>query len=244
MPKPDFEGYRNDIKRSYDEEQYPSGIDEHQMPDYPSAFMKMIKGTSQAISGANDERRQVLPSRVMWDGSIDRFELFRNSVEGHYGQISAGYLFDTDFRTAYLEKGVDCFADFMDEVPTASQIKKDADALYGALLSACQGGIGRRILMEDRIKQDGIRAWYQLINQYETDGNRNVRIKKLKMSLQQSLIATIKGELFTWEQDYEDAFTEFVLLGQTTWNNDDIKKRCLVQNAQILVWLTPCLKHW
>jgi hypothetical protein len=33
-------------------------------------------------------------------------------------------------------------------------------------------------------------------------------------------------------QDYEDAFTELVLLGQTTWNNDDIKKRCLVKNAQ------------
>jgi hypothetical protein len=79
-----------------------------------------------------------------------------------------------------LQKGVDCFVDFMDEVPTASQIKKDARALYGALLTACQGGIGRRILMENRIKQDSIRAWYQLINQYETDGNRNVRIIGLK----------------------------------------------------------------
>jgi hypothetical protein len=58
-----------------------------QMPDHPSTFMKMIKGRSQAISAANDKRRQVLPSRVIWDGSIERFELFRNSVEGHYGQI-------------------------------------------------------------------------------------------------------------------------------------------------------------
>jgi hypothetical protein len=79
-----------------------------------------------------------------------------------------------------LEKGVDCFVDFMNEVPKASQIKKDARALYGALLSACQGGIGRRILMENRNKQDGIRAWYQLINQHETDGNRNVRNKKVR----------------------------------------------------------------
>ena len=76
MPKPDFEGYRNDVKKTYEEKQYPSGIDEHQMPDHPSTFMKMIKGRSQAISAANDERRQVLPSRVIWDGSIDRFELF------------------------------------------------------------------------------------------------------------------------------------------------------------------------
>jgi hypothetical protein len=75
--------------------------------------MNMVKGRSQAISAANDERRQVLHSRVIWDGSIDRFELFRNSVEGHYGEIGAGYLFETDFQTAYLEIGVDCFVDFI-----------------------------------------------------------------------------------------------------------------------------------
>jgi hypothetical protein len=81
---------------------------------------------------------------------------------------------------SYLERGVDCSVDFMDEVPSASQIKNDARALYGALLSACQGGVGRRILMENRGKQDGIRSWYQLVNQYETAGNQNVRMKKLE----------------------------------------------------------------
>ena len=53
----------------------------------------------------------------------------------------------------------------MDEVPSASQFKKDACALYGALLSACQGGVGRMILMENRNKQDGVRSWYQLVKQ-------------------------------------------------------------------------------
>jgi hypothetical protein len=27
---------------------------------------------------------------------------------------------DTDFQAAYLEKGVDCYVDFMDEVPSSS----------------------------------------------------------------------------------------------------------------------------
>jgi hypothetical protein len=44
---------------------------------------------------------------------------------------------------AYLERGVDCYVDFLDEVPSASQINKDSRALYGALLSACQSGVGR-----------------------------------------------------------------------------------------------------
>ena len=84
----------------------------------------------------------MIPSRVIWDGNLDHFEEFRNKVEGHYGQIGAGYLFDMDFQKAYLEKGVDCFVDFLDEVHSASQIKKYLRALYGALLSACQSGVG------------------------------------------------------------------------------------------------------
>jgi hypothetical protein len=33
-------------------------------------------------------------------------------------------------------------------------------------------------------------------------------------------------------QDYEDTFTELTLLGQKTWNDDEIKKRLFVQNAR------------
>ena len=50
----------------------------------------MIKESAIARAAANHERRQVLNTRVTWDGSIDRFEVFRNNVEGHYGQIGAG----------------------------------------------------------------------------------------------------------------------------------------------------------
>jgi hypothetical protein len=33
-----------------------------------------------------------------------------------------------------------------------------------------------------------------------------------------------------WIQDYEDIFTELALLGQKTWNDDEIQKRLFVQN--------------
>jgi hypothetical protein len=95
--------------------------------------MKMVKERTRYISAVNDERRQALPSKVIGDGTIDRFEVFRNNIEGHYGQIGAGYLFDSSFQEAYLERGVECYVEFLDEVPYASQIKKDASASYGAL---------------------------------------------------------------------------------------------------------------
>jgi hypothetical protein len=63
VPKPVFEGYRNDVKKAYKNDSYPLGVDEHQVPEHPSSFMNMIKGRSHPISAANDERRQVLPSK-------------------------------------------------------------------------------------------------------------------------------------------------------------------------------------
>jgi hypothetical protein len=110
--------------------------------------MKMVKDRTMIMSAVNDERRQVLPSKVIWDGTIDCFEVFRNNFEGHYGKTGAGYLFDSSFQKAYLESCVDCYVDFLDKVPSASQIKKDARALYGGLISACQSGVRSRILMK------------------------------------------------------------------------------------------------
>jgi hypothetical protein len=168
----------------------------------------------------------------IWDGTIDRFEVFRNYIDGHYGQIGAGYLFDSNLQEAYLERGVDCYVDFLNEVSSASQIKKNARALYGALLSACQSGVGRRILIENRDKQDGIRSWCQLVQQYETDGNRNVRIKRLESVINTVFHLNYRGGLVKWIQDYEDTFTELAFLGQKNWNDDEIKKHQFVQNAQ------------
>jgi hypothetical protein len=86
--------------------------------------------------------------------------------------------------------------------------------------------------MENRDKQDGIRSCFQLLQQYETDGNRNIRIKRLENVINTVFHRNYRGGLVKWIQDYEDAFTELALLGQNTWNDDEIKKRCFVQNAQ------------
>jgi hypothetical protein len=86
--------------------------------------------------------------------------------------------------------------------------------------------------MENRDKQDGIRSWCQLVQQYETDGNRNVRIKRLESVINTVFHRNYSGGLVKWIQDYEDAFTELALIGKKTWNDDEIKKRQFVHNAQ------------
>jgi hypothetical protein len=113
-------------------------INKHQMPDLPSAFMKMIKGRASAKSAANDERREVLNPRIIWDGSIDRFQVFRNYVEGHYGQIGAGYLLDTEFQNAYFERGTDCYVDFWmkyHQLPSLRKMHVYSMAYYSVLVN-------------------------------------------------------------------------------------------------------------
>jgi hypothetical protein len=43
--------------------------------------MKMVKEGTRTMSAVNDERRQVLPSKVIWDRTIDRFEVLETMLK-------------------------------------------------------------------------------------------------------------------------------------------------------------------
>jgi hypothetical protein len=82
--------------------------------------------------------------------------------------------------------------------------------------------------MGKRDKQDGICSWCQLVQQYETDSNRYVRFKRLENVINKVFHRNYRLEIVIWIQYYEDIFTELALLGQKTWNDDEIKKRRFV----------------
>ena len=63
--------------------------------------MKMIRGRSRAISSVNEEKSQVLLSRMIWDEDLGRIEVFRNNAEGCYGQIGEGYPVYLDFQKVF-----------------------------------------------------------------------------------------------------------------------------------------------
>jgi hypothetical protein len=70
-----------------------------------------------------------------------------------------------------------------------------------------------------------------LVQQYETDSNRNVRIKRIESVINKVFHRNYRGGHVKWIQDYEDVFKKLALFGQKTWNDDEIKKRQFVQNA-------------
>jgi hypothetical protein len=117
--------------------------------------------------------------------------------------------------------------------------------LYGALLSACQSDVGRRNLMENRDKQDGIRSWCQSVQQYETDGNRNARIKRLESVINTVFHRNYRRKLVKWIQDYEDAFTSsqnWLYLGKRLGIMMKSRSVALYRMPKISVWLIQFLK--
>jgi hypothetical protein len=56
--------------------------DAHQEQGYESSFMKMIQNREYLIE--IDERYHVISLRDILDGDLDRFEGFRNNVNGKY----------------------------------------------------------------------------------------------------------------------------------------------------------------
>jgi hypothetical protein len=105
LTKSNFEGYRTIAKKEFEENETSIGEEYHQETDHPCTFMKIVLERTRTMSAFNYERRQVLPSKVIWDGTIDRFEVFRNNVEGHHGQIGAGYLFHSKFPGGLFGEG-------------------------------------------------------------------------------------------------------------------------------------------
>jgi hypothetical protein len=60
--------------------------------------------------------------------------------------------------------------------------------------------------MENRDKQDGIRSWFQFVQQFDTDGNRNIRVKSIESVISTVFHRNYRGRVVKWIQDYEYAF--------------------------------------
>jgi hypothetical protein len=68
--------------------------------------------------------------------------------------------------------------------------------------------------MENRDKQDGIRSWCQLVQQYETDGNRNVRIKRLESVIDTVTIVVIGEDLLNGSKTMKILSQNWLYLGK------------------------------
>jgi hypothetical protein len=155
--------------------------------------------------------------------------------------VLAIYLTQVSIPKGIFREGVDCYVDFLDEVPSASKIKKDARASYSKLLSACQTGVGHRILMENRVKQDGIRSCCQLVQQYETDCNRNVRIKRLQSVINTVFNRNYRTDLSNQSKTMKMPLQNCLYLDKRLGMMMKSRSVALYRMHKILVWLIQFL---
>ena len=132
---------------------------------------------------------------MTFDGAFDKFEEFRHKIQGHFSQTGAAYLFAQSFQKAYLKDETACYINFLDDVHYESQVVKDVEVLYGALLSACHVGVAKATLAKYSKTQDGIRVWIAMSKKYSASGNKNTRIMQLENMIATPFHRHYKGGL-------------------------------------------------
>ena len=191
-------------------------------------FMDIIRSYGNQ---EKEEKRATLPSRYTWDGDYDKFEEFMDQVEGFYAQVGAGYLFTDTFQICYDIDGADCYINFPDFVKSKSQVLRDVRALYGALKGACKKGVGKTFILNERNTQDGLKVWMAMCKRYKDGGDRKTRISQLELAISTRFNRNFSGGLKAWIQSYENSFAELANLNVPGWDNDENRKRRLLQNV-------------
>ena len=121
---------------------------------------------------------------MKWDGTIQGFQKFKQSVEGHYRQNQAGYLFNKTFLRLYKAYGMYHVVNHPD-LPsyirlTIPQLESTSAHLYGALqMASRESNTARRYIRKHEDTQDGIALWIDLLETQDKDGNRDVHEARL-----------------------------------------------------------------
>ena len=201
---------------------------------------KLQNGLLSAPKTPRAPQRKACPplsKDTTWNNRLEDFPKFKGKFRGHYMQASRGYLFRKDFLAAYLEEGYDCWIKFPEDIHSEQQLREDSMSLLGGLLvSTSECNSGKEILKRYEAQGDGIRAWYEYDKKFNSDGHKDIRIRKLEQVISQVFHKGYKGGLARWISDYESAFAELVELQtedgtRSTWEDDATKKRRLFQNA-------------
>ena len=113
---------------------------------------------------------------------------------------------------------------------TVSQFNKDLNALYGALESACEDGVGQEILIKYHDSADGLCAWIDMLQLYDAGGDIDLCVEQLESVIDTKYHSRYPGGLGQWISDYEAAFAELPLRGVFSFKEDSDWKRRVIKN--------------
>jgi len=176
-----------------------------------------------------------LPSKVLWDGTINGFPKYKLALEGFYRQLGAGYLFNPTFQKIYKTKGLTHTVN--DEgLPkyirlTVPQLENATQHLYGAIQTSTRTSqTAQKYLLKYEDTQDGIMTWIELLNTQDKDGNLEVHEQRLINITQREYYVNYPGGLLKYLEDIFDAYCGLDNVGNVFSSRQ--KKQTLLKNLQ------------
>ena len=134
-------------------------------------------------------------------GNTDKFDDFKDAVQGHYHQQQASNIFNKEFFRQWNAIGGSCYLSFTG-LTSANQVIKDVGALFGALQTFCQRGVAKSVLLKYADEINGVAAWKDLIEEFGNNRDKESRIDKLKTVINIHYTKSYKGGLRGWIMDY------------------------------------------
>ena len=194
------------------------------------AVLDYMSKIRQLTPDVKEVKRSSLPSGCKFDGTIAKFSVYRNVLEGHYRQQQAAYLFNEDFIAQYLEYGPSCYVNFKG-CKSELQVQMDVEALFGAIQQSCATPETQAIIIKhSKPTPNGVAAWKNLVEEYGSSGAKEIREDELEEVVNTHYSPTYKGGLAKWVQDYKNAFAELDAIDDRTFADDERKKKRILKN--------------
>ena len=142
-------------------------------------------------------------------------------------------MFDPEFQRLYKEWGDQAIDKYSKVSISMVQFIKDIEALYGGVQSSIKAGHGLKQVLKYEEEQDGLLVWMELMEVYDKEGSKDLRIMRLENIVSTPFTRGYKGGMLQWVTDYESAFAELGYIHKIVqYTDDDTIKRRVLQYLQ------------
>jgi hypothetical protein len=200
----------------------------HGSPATDPAYKSRLQNPDMYGAIAKTKQLPMISSKFQWNGKRNTFDEVKRLVEGHFEGYGGAYLVNRKFITVYIEHGYKVLRFFPRIRLGHEDLEKQNGTLYGSLKQICRKGAASAILRRHEQKRDGMRTWYELLTRFDNMGSNDVMTIYYDEVISRPYHQKYPGGLEQFAADYEEAYTELAVIGET--HTDTEKRRKLLTN--------------
>jgi hypothetical protein len=200
----------------------------HGSPATDSAYNNRLQNPDAYGPIVKTKQLPMISSKFQWNGKRNSFDEVKRLVEGHFEGYGSAYLVSRKFIKIYLEHGYKVLRFFPRIRIGHEDLEKQNGTLYGSLKQICRKGAASAILRRHEQKRDGMSTWSELLARFNNMGSNDVMTIYYDEVISRPYHRKYPGGLEQFAADYEEAYTELAVIGET--HTDTEKRRKLLTN--------------